>query len=74
LYYYYYAAFKAPCVGHKDDESQALMTGRGAQSTCLYGQYGQFLKRQQAGLTNNPLRWHSAPAQRAAAANGQEQK
>jgi len=22
-YYYCYAAFKAPCVGHKDDESQA---------------------------------------------------
>jgi len=21
--YYYYAAFNAPCVGHKDDESQA---------------------------------------------------
>jgi len=25
-YYYYYAAFYAPCVGHKDDESQARMT------------------------------------------------
>ena len=23
-YYNYYAAFKAPCAGHKDDESQAL--------------------------------------------------
>ena len=22
-FYYYYAAFNAPCVGHKDDESQA---------------------------------------------------
>ena len=22
LYIYYYAAFNAPCVGHKDDESQ----------------------------------------------------
>jgi len=22
-HYYYYAAFNAPCVGHKDDESQA---------------------------------------------------
>jgi len=22
-YYYHYAAFNAPCVGHKDDESQA---------------------------------------------------
>ena len=22
-YCYYYAAFNAPCVGHKDDESQA---------------------------------------------------
>jgi len=22
-YYYYYAAFNAPCVGNKDDESQA---------------------------------------------------
>jgi len=22
-YYYYYAAFNAPCVGHKADESQA---------------------------------------------------
>ena len=22
-YYYYYAAFNAPCVDHKDDESQA---------------------------------------------------
>jgi len=24
VYYYYYAAFNAPCVGHKDDESQAI--------------------------------------------------
>jgi len=23
-YYYCYAAFNAPCVGHKDDESQAI--------------------------------------------------
>jgi len=23
-YYYYYAAVNAPCVGHKDDESQAM--------------------------------------------------
>jgi len=23
-YYYYHAAFNAPCVGHKDDESQEL--------------------------------------------------
>jgi len=23
FYYYYYAAFNAPCVGHKADESQA---------------------------------------------------
>ena len=23
--YYYYATFNAPCVGHKDDESQALV-------------------------------------------------
>jgi len=22
-YYYYYAAFNMPCVGHKDDKSQA---------------------------------------------------
>ena len=24
----YYAAFNAPCVGHKDDKSQAQMTNR----------------------------------------------
>ena len=24
-YYYYYAVFNAPCVDHKDDESQAQM-------------------------------------------------
>jgi len=24
-YCYYYAAFNAPCVGHKDDESQAQL-------------------------------------------------
>jgi len=24
-YYYYYAAFKMPCVGHKDDESQVIV-------------------------------------------------
>ena len=23
--YYYYAAFNAPCVGHEDDEAQALV-------------------------------------------------
>jgi len=23
-YYYYYVAFNAPCVGYKDDESQAI--------------------------------------------------
>jgi len=24
-YYYYYAVFNTPCVGHKDDESQASL-------------------------------------------------
>ena len=32
-YYCYYAAFNAPCVGHKDDESQAQMTNRACLST-----------------------------------------
>ena len=25
LHYYYYASFNVPCVGHKDDESQAQL-------------------------------------------------
>jgi len=35
-YYYYHAAFNAPCVGHKDDESQARMTNLFLQATPLF--------------------------------------
>ena len=41
IFCYYYAAFNAPCVGHKDDESQARLhftyLGGGTQRTphCL---------------------------------------
>ena len=31
-YYYYYAAFNVPCVGHKDDESQAHLTEEQTQT------------------------------------------
>jgi len=34
-YYYYYATFNAPYVGHKDDESQAQLQRRHAWQ--LYG-------------------------------------
>ena len=48
-YDYYYAAFNAPCVGHKDDESQAKISqkrhwfrceigiGRGVDPMCFSG-------------------------------------
>jgi len=35
-YYYYYAVFNTPCVGHKDDESQARKKYRSKVSLYLH--------------------------------------